>query len=449
MITPTRRLTVAAVTVALLATSAASASAQSSSSGSSMSSGSSSGSRTTPADSGVPWADSVTEGLQVTLVGDVLGLGLSDHVGFLSGDLGIMASLGPGEEFLMIFGDSFRGKNLTGEWLSPVGVVARLDEDGRIEILRPLNDDEIVEQLINYRHNDRGLTLLPSDIINLGGTLYMQGMWNEGVGNVLRTEIWKSTDQGATWTSTNDVKAASYLQGMGQLITWELGPDGYVYIMSTSFQRDDPVFLARALPTSLGDRDTWQYYTVESDTWSSKATPILDTAMEAGEMSLRYIDGHWVLAMFNEATMAIEVRISKEIARDWDQITPANVVVSGFGGWGARQSPENFTQLYGGYIVPGSTIDNLDLVVSQWNTSDNSRYMSTQFNVKGLDTFFGIDTAAPGAFTPMTAEPGLGDQSVIETSETAVDPGAEDRLAEELLMEDVTALTVIPLDDTL
>ena len=187
MITPTRRLTVAAVTVALLATSAASASAQSSSSGSSMPSGSSSGSRTTPADSGVPWADSVTEGLQVTLVGDVLGLGLSDHVGFLSGDLGIMASLGPGEEFLMIFGDSFRGKNLTGEWLSPVGVVARLDEDGRIEILRPLNDDEIVEQLINYRHNDRGLTLLPSDIINLGGTLYMQGMWNEGVGNVLRT----------------------------------------------------------------------------------------------------------------------------------------------------------------------------------------------------------------------------------------------------------------------
>ncbi len=458
MPTSLRRLSTGALTAALLLTAtagaaSATASAQSSSSGSSGSSGSSlsSGSSgSAPSEPDVPWAESVTEGLNVTLVGDVLGPGISDHLGILSGDLGIMASLGPGDEFAIIFGDSFRGKNLTGGWLSPVGFVARLDEDGRIELLRPLNEGEVAEQLIKYRYNDRGLTIIPSDIINLDGTLYMQGMWNEGIGNVLKTEIWTSTDDGATWTSTNDTKPAGYLQGMGQLITWELGPDGYVYIMSTGFQRDDPVFLARTLPTSLGDRDTWQYYTVESGAWGTKATPILDTAMEAGEMSLRHIDGHWVLAMFNQATMAIEVRVSEEIARDWDEITPANVVVSGFGGWGAPQTPDNFTQLYGGYIVPGSTLDDLDLVVSQWNTSDNSRYMATQFNVTGLDTFFGTDAdATAGAHAPMTVESGLGDQSVIETSETAVDPGAEKRLTEELIMEDVTALTVIPLDDAL
>ena len=33
----------------------------------------------------------------------------------------------------------------------------------------------------------------------------------------------------------------------------------------------------------------------------------------------------------------------------------------------------------------------MDIVVSQWNTGTNDRYMSTQFNVKGLDTFFGIN----------------------------------------------------------
>ena len=36
----------------------------------------------------------------------------------------------------------------------------------------------------------------------------------------------------------------------------------------------------------------------------------------------------------------------------------------------------------------------MDIVISQWNTSDNSRYNSTQFNVKGLDTYFGVDKPA-------------------------------------------------------
>ena len=36
-------------------------------------------------------------------------------------------------------------------------------------------------------------------------------------------------------------------------------------------------------------------------------------------------------------------------------------------------------QLYGGYIVPGSTIDDLHLVVSQWNTDRNWPYRAMQF----------------------------------------------------------------------
>ena len=41
--------------------------------------------------------------------------------------------------------------------------------------------------------------------------------------------------------------------------------------------------------------------------------------------------------------------------------------------------------------MPGSHLDNMDVVISQWNTGDNSRYMSTQFNVEGLDGLYGID----------------------------------------------------------
>ena len=103
----------------------------------------------------------------VQIMGDILGPGISDLVGFRSGDLGIMAPLDNGT-FALIFGDSFRETGLRGEWMSPVGVVAQL-VNGIIEIIRPLNAGDKVEQLLDYPHVD-GLTLIPSDLINIDGT---------------------------------------------------------------------------------------------------------------------------------------------------------------------------------------------------------------------------------------------------------------------------------------
>lgn len=424
--------------------------AQSSSSGSSVfGSSSSSDSAGKPSPPRTPWTETISEGLVVNLIGDLLGPGISDHVGFMSGDLGTMTWLGEGEEFAIIFGDSFRGARFgQGEWISPVGVVAELDEEGRIVITRPLNDDAEVKQLIDYRHNERGLTLLPSDVINIDGTLYMQAMWNEGVGNVRRTQIWSSKDQGQSWQSVS-ITPASYLGGKANLITWDLGPDGYVYMMSSAFKRADDVYLARFRPEDIGDRKAWQHYHLHQDgtgTWGRTATPVLDEKVRAGEMSLRYIEDHWVLAMFNAETMAIEVRISETIDRDWNEIAPANVIVSGYGGWREEQTPLNFTQLYGAYITPTSTLDNLDLVVSQWNTSNNSRYMSTQFNVQGLDTFFGINPGSPESRTFSLQQDRTGDQSVIEVKEQEVDDQTREELAVEQLMEESTDLSFIPLD---
>lgn len=305
------------------------------------------------------------------MIGDLLGRGISDHLNLRSGDLGEMAPL-TGTEFAIIFGDSFRGQYLgEGEWMSPVGAIAEM-VDGKITLKRPLNSGNQVEQLIDYQHNDRGLTLLPSDIINVDGTLYMQAMWNEGVGNVLSTEIWKSTDRGKTWASISKLPA-SFWGGMANLISWERGPDGWIYMVSSEFKRADDVYLTRFRPTDFGRPERWEHL-----------GKILEA--RAGEMSLRLIDGHWVLAMFNAASASIEVRVSKEIHRDWNELKPAHVV-AGWAGWDVTQNENNFTQLYGGYIVPGSTLDNMDIVVSQWNTTTNRRYNSTQFNIKGLERF--------------------------------------------------------------
>ncbi|WP_235840733.1 DUF4185 domain-containing protein, partial [Corynebacterium liangguodongii] len=166
-------------------------------------------------------------GITVQVIGDVLGPGISDHVGFLSGDVGVMAPLGDGT-FALIFGDSFREENLRGQWLSPVGVAATLIDD-QVAILRPLGAGERVEQLIDYpRPPGDNLTLIPSDVVNIDGTLYLQGMWNRGIGNVLSTEIWASRDRGRTWRSVGATDPG-YLGGVGNLISWERGPDGLIY----------------------------------------------------------------------------------------------------------------------------------------------------------------------------------------------------------------------------
>ena len=416
---------------------------------------SSSGSSGSSGSQTAPRADGPSEGLDVTLVGDLLGPGISESLGVLLGDLGVMAYIGTGNEFAIIFGDSFRGPGFgEGEWMSPVGVVAVYEADGTVNILRPLNEGEVVEQLIDYEHNNRGLTLLPSDVINIDGVLYLQGMWNEGVGNVLSTEIWMSGDQGRTW-ETLGTTSKDYMGGMGNLITWEMGPDGYVYVMSSQFNRLSDVYLSRFLPADIDDTAAWEHYSLNRDgsgTWGTAYTPVLSDAVRAGEMSLRYIEGHWVLSMFNAETMAIEVRVSPEIARDWNEIAPANVVVAGTGGWGSTQDASNFTQLYGGYIVPGSTLANMDLVVSQWNTRDNSRYMSTQFNVKGLDRFFGItpeDAVSPMRTRALTEEPqspDVGNQDVLQVEVTPLDGGPAAQLSPEGAADALAGLTVIPLE---
>ena len=403
--------------------------------------------------------DRVDGPLVITVVGDLLGQGISENVGFLIGDLGIMANIGVGEEFAILFGDSWRGPRFgQGEWMSPVGVVAVMGEDGRIEIeaisgtsagaieiLRPLNDGGRVEQLIDYAHTD-GITVIPSDVINIDGTLYLQGMWNQGIGNVLRTEIWESTDQGATWESLGTTPT-SYMNGQGNLITWEQGPDGYVYVMSSEFKRADDVYLSRFLPEQIADRTTWEHYNTTTGEWDATfaGTPVLSDDVAAGEMSLRYIEGHWVLAMFNASTYTVQVRITENITDDWDAITPADVILGGV--WGSPQDAGNFAQVYGGYIVPGSTIGDMDLVVSQWRTGSNTRYNSTQFNVTGLDEFFGIGTAPTvpeGRMAPQTVpQDRVGDQSVIRVEQTEV---TADTTPEQGLLDSTTDLVIVPLE---
>lgn len=323
-------------------------------------------------------------GTTIQIMDDVLGR-YSAHTGFRSGDLGAMAPMGNGE-FAMIFGDSFRG-NFGQGWMSPVGVVAKMDEDGFIKILRPIDNTSEVSDMISY-HRVNDSTLIPSDVINIDGTLYLHGTFHAPFGDVVSSNVWKSDDGGTTWKQISSAPG-NHMRGMTQLISWDKGPDGYIYATSTKFGRESPVYLWRFAPEDIGEPGNWDGYSPLTGKWTKHAEPILKDDVKAGEMCLRYIDGHWVLVMFNEATLSVEARISETLERDWDDVRVAKIARNG--SWDNPQSPLNWSQPYGGYIVPGSHLDDMDIVVSQWNTTDNSRYTATQFNVKGLDKVYGID----------------------------------------------------------
>ena len=53
------------------------------------------------------------------------------------------------------------------------------------------------------------------------------------------------------------------------------------------------------------------------------------------------------------------------------------------GAWG-HEDDSHVAQLYGGYIIPGSTLDDLHLSVSQWNTEQGWPYRVMQHRVRGF-----------------------------------------------------------------
>ena len=95
----------------------------------------------------------------------------------------------------------------------------------------------------------------------------------------------------------------------------------------------------------------------------------------------------------------------------------------------------------------------MDLVISQWKTDDDSRYNSTQFNVKGLDKFFGITPEAPALRTLQLApqsedaqseDAQIENQDILEVTEVA--PSTELNQIESQAETLPADISVVPLD---
>jgi len=174
------------------------------------------------------------------------------------------------------------------------------------------------------------------------------------------------------------------LPGSRRDATWQNGnetqisgcqaPDGWVYIVADGFARDHPVRLYHCHPESFTDRNTWWAWglgpgTTHTNRWAWDVAPSPLSGDIFGELSLRSIDSKFVLSGFNATSGNVEARVADDVTQVLAPSTPVTVIAN------QRSVPQN----YGGYLVPGSTLDRAVILVSQWNTRTGSPYNVQQF----------------------------------------------------------------------
>ena len=356
-------------------------------------------------------------------VRDLTGPGLTTAFGMEGTDLGISART-PSGRVLVVFGDTFAGAGVGApyvgrphpgidrsppttdsppgpgdpDWRSPVALFSDTPDpaDGlRWSEAAGPGPGDYAGQLIDYVHGRGCSTVLPGDVLTLGDTMYLHVMVNAGLGTVTRTQIHRSTDDGRTWEPTGVELSPRLEGGHRQLWTWEAGGDGYVYVMSTGFQRDKGAILMRVREEDLAGPDLgrWQARGHHRGSWGWDGPTTIVLPGRLGEMYLRRCEDFWTLTYFDAGNYRIDCLSFPHIGADLlDRSVTAHTTLLHGCAWGDERDgtdpdagPARVAQLYGGCPLPGSTPEQWHIVVSQWNTHDSAAgpagwpYRSMQF----------------------------------------------------------------------
>jgi Domain of unknown function (DUF4185) len=334
---------------------------------------------------------------------DLTGPGLTDRWGITCADLGASV-IAPNGKLVSVFGDTFSGSRVgEGDWRSPVVLIGTGDADHEIVYERAGGGDpDYARQLWHYTHDDAecgwsrsGIsTVIPSDLLTVGDSMYLHAIVNRGFGSVMWTEIWRSNDSGVTWTHMGEQATfpADLHDGHAQCWAWDYEPDdGWVYVAATGFQRDKGIILMRVRAEHIGDRSRYQSWNSGHGRWArgATATPITPAGERWGELAFRRIgQGKWVLGGFLASRYALGYRVVASPVADM-HTTPVQMLVLG-SAWHAENHLDNrVAQLYGGYLLPGSRLDidgGIGLVVSQWHTATGWPYRAMHFKAALKDS---------------------------------------------------------------
>ncbi|VBA33630.1 DUF4185 domain-containing protein [Mycobacterium pseudokansasii] len=331
--------------------------------------------------------------------GQVLRIGPTAGTGTPTGEYGIGATdLCDFIEFpsrvLQVCGDSFAGQGVGfGGWYSPIALhvdTASVDDPAGVRYTGVTG----VSQPLLADPTPPGDSQLPAGVVQINRRNYLMVTTTKDLVPQNTRLVVAEPARGGWQTVPGSRRDASYqrwgqtqISGYYDPIPTPESASGWVYIVANSFTRWLPVVLYRATPEAFTDRSRWQGWAAgPGGGWNKPPTPLWPD--QVGEMSIRQIEGKTVLSYFNASNGDMEVRV----ADDPMSLGAAAVttVVQHEEEWPepAESLPppddNRLAQPYGGYISPGSTLDELRIFVSQWNNADpraRAPYRVIQFAV--------------------------------------------------------------------
>lgn len=293
-------------------------------------------------------------------------------------DLGIPARC-PDGSMLLVCGDTFDGGGVGGpDWRSPVGLRSSdaapeaLLVDGAVGGSRAVG-------LVPEGHTG-GTTALPSDVFTVGTTMYMHLMRGV-IHRTHHTDFWRSDDNGATWHYLCQWPGDLH-GGQFQQKTYAVADDGWCYVLSTAFNRETTsgLLLHRVPQHALGDPAAYQPWGYAGGRWAWGNPPTSVTrARRWGEICFRAMGGRYVLSWLNMSPLDIRAQIFALPTSNLFTAPEQTMIVPTVPG---RETGNAVASPYGGFVVPGSTFDDLHVTVSQWYGDQDYRVM--QYRVNGL-----------------------------------------------------------------
>jgi hypothetical protein len=296
-------------------------------------------------------------------------------------------------ELLQVCGDSFVGQGVGfGWWFSPVALHVDRASVDRLEgvVYTGVTGVTGVDAPLLADAAPPGASQLPAGVVNINRQNYLLVTTTKSLVPLSSRLVKAEAAQGRWQTVTGSAREAGYLGGGQSQISGYYDPiptpdsvTGWVYIVANSFDRSAPVHLFRVPPGEFTDREKWQGWSAAVG-WGKPSTPLWRDRV--GEMSFKQIDGKAVLSYLNESTGNMEIRVAAHPTALGT--APVTIVVRA-GVWPdpAESLPERddntLAQPYGGYISPVSTLDQVRVFVSQWNTASRDRgpYRVIQFVV--------------------------------------------------------------------
>ncbi|OBK19916.1 DUF4185 domain-containing protein [Mycobacterium asiaticum] len=321
---------------------------------------------------------------QARNLGAVAGTGARRGIrGIGAADLGEVVRLPNGKQ-VAVFGDAFRGDHVGADPHYPsVAVPVSVDAAGRLRFGRPLTGPSGSRTvLFPPPPQAHGRNTLPAGSIELrDGTTYMMvtgtrdlvpdgGSWLAKVTDDPAAG-WRPVDRSwRPWTPLPDAGHPTQISGYQS-------SDGNVYIAADSFDRTRPVTMYCVDPAQVSDRSAWRPWTGAG--WG-RAGDVNGEAISPGnygELSFREIDGRPVLVGFDASIGfgAVRVQVGRGAPNEIFSNGAATLVMQQHDPDAANFVPQN----YGGFILPGCTLDNLHIFGSQWHTpKDGPQIYNTQ-----------------------------------------------------------------------